>query len=91
MTPAHFSDLETILISFCSVVVACACLFFAMGRVYPTRKECEIRHANNSVQQSIKMIERSQRLQFEMLRAVIINMDLPKAEQERIINMKVEG
>ena len=91
ITPAGFSGLETILISFCSVVVACGGLFFLMVRIYPTRKECEARHANDQLQRTIMKIEKSQRLQFEMMRAMIIHMDLPKGEQERIINMKIEG
>ena len=87
-----YSGLETMLIALLSAFISCAGLFFALTRIFMTRKECNLNlRANNSTEsQTCRKIDElinAQSLQFRMLRSIIVNMDIDKQEKEKILNM----
>jgi hypothetical protein len=63
-----------------------------MGKVFMTRRECALQHqavtkADGDAAEKLDALIDSQRLQFQMMRAIIVYMDIPQGEKERILNM----
>ena len=88
-----YSGMETILIALITALVSCVGLFFAMSKVFMTRKECQVHLQNNTSSESqtckkIDQLMNIQNLQFRMLRTMILYMDLPQDKKEKILNMK---
>lgn len=81
-----FSGLETILISVVVGLVAsgvvAAKMFFTLTANFVRRTECEKEH-QISAEVSTKLD-----LQFRMLRAVILYLDLPPEKKSEILNMR---
>jgi len=87
-----YSGLETTLIGLLSALISCAALFFGMTRVFMTRRECSLHlQANDSSEsqtcRKMDKLIRAQDIQFQMLRAIVVNMDIDKAEKQKILNM----
>jgi uncharacterized membrane protein YozB (DUF420 family) len=88
-----YSGLETTLIALITAIVSCVGLFIAMGKVFMTRRECELHNraiesADTETCKKIQELLNIQSLQFRMLRTIIVYMDIPQDKKEAILNMK---
>jgi len=87
-----YSGLETMLIALLSAFISCMGLFFAMTKIFMTRRECSLHlQANDSSEsqtcRKMDKILKAQDIQFQMLRAIVVNMDIDKPEKQKILNM----
>ena len=87
-----YSGMETILIALLTAIISCVGLFVAMSRVFMTRRECSLQHqairtADGETSNKLQELIDSQRLQFQMMRAIIVYMEIPQDKKEAILNM----
>ncbi len=86
-----YSGLETTLIALMTAIVSCIGLFIAMGKVFMTRRECSLQHQtiksnDGDTAKKIQELIDIQQIQFQMLRSIVLYMDIPRAEKQEILN-----
>ena len=75
------SALESILFAVVSAFIACILLIHRLSGQFVLKSECGLKH------DGLAGLKAQQDLIFRMLRAVIVHLDIPKEEIERILNM----
>lgn len=91
MTP-----LETFLFCLVSAVLSAVGTISLLTKKFMTKEECELKHKTigtefSTVSDSIDEMCGKQDLMFKMLRSVIVHLDIPKEDIERILNMTKES
>jgi hypothetical protein len=85
------TPLEAFLFALLAAVISCVGLFFTLASRFVTKAECDLAHKQVlSYESDIAGLCKDIKLIFRMLRAVVVNMDIPREELEKILNMKAD-
>ena len=80
------------LIAVVSVILSAITLLLGMGKIFMTRRECRLQHqaidaTDGQTAQRMQELIKIQKAQFQMLRSIVLYMQIPEDQKEKILNM----
>ncbi|WP_018124959.1 hypothetical protein [Desulfovibrio oxyclinae] len=86
-----FTPLETLLIGFACSLLSAVGVRLLFAKNFVTHTQCtsereKMCQADKELRERLKSLDNGQRIQFRMLRGIIVHSNIPAEQQERILN-----
>lgn len=79
------TGLETFLLCVLSAFIASVTMLLGLTKKFVLKSECVLTHG--PLMKALNEINVNQRILFRMLRAIVVNMEIPVDEKTKILNM----